>query len=496
MSYITSVTDYKGTFKPSSEGTLVLKITEFDGIAKDPSSITVDITGPGSGGAAVISGGLPFQASTGYYVYVWDIDASQGVGSYTVTWTYVVDGDTRTEVQTIAVADETAFEGSAYSVRVVAFRAGLESHIKSIQNLPVYSEPAKVSRDNSKFYFTFPRWNQSAGVRIYRNEEIVNSGVQVDYFNGNVIFADDLLPGVEVVSADYNFRWFSQQDLDRFLDNALLQLNFAPPSAAYNLNNAPDDHIPAILYGAARDAIRSLMMSILTQEPAQVFGGIEAAKAMFSNLETLKQDYEKDFLYFLENKKYGPYPNSRGIVSPTYTLPGGRSLDPDTRIIVDLSLKNEVFYEDEKTKYIQHRSNVYTVTIKELYKMFHSGHKIKVLSQDDSTGKIVFSPINYVWDSGIKDVYEIETENDLSVRSSLEHNFYVNGRYLSLEQMKKGDSLITYSDNKYEQSTVKSIKKLQNRSRLYDLEVEGTANLFADGIKSHNSRWFRQLFKG
>jgi hypothetical protein len=324
---IRACSDYKGSFKPGSEGTLVLKITSFEGIPEDASSITVSITGPTenvTSASTVVDSASPMHVQTGYYVYVWDIPATQDIGSYEVLWEYTVNSVARSESQSIIISEDTTFEGTAYSLRVIAFRSALENHIKCMQNIPVYSEQSKVSRDNAKFYFSFPRWNQSAGVRIYRNEEIVNSGIEVNYCNGTVTFIDELLEQ-DVITADYNFRWFTEEQLDRFLDNALLQLNFAPPVAGYDLNNAPDNQIPAILYGAARDAYRTLMGCILFQEPAQVFGGPEAAKDLFSQMETLKQNYEKDFLYFLENKKYGAYPSVRAVVTPEYTLPGGRS---------------------------------------------------------------------------------------------------------------------------------------------------------------------------
>ena len=60
--------------------------------------------------------------------------------------------------------------------------------------------------------------------------------------------------------------------------------------------------------------------------------------------------------------------------------------------------------------------------------------------------------------------------------------------------IKIGDELITYKNNKLEKTNVKSIKKGVKQITMYDLEVYETANLFANGIKCHNSRWFRYLF--
>jgi hypothetical protein len=39
----------------------------------------------------------------------------------------------------------------------------------------------------------------------------------------------------------------------------------------------------------------------------------------------LKKNYEESFKGFLDAKKLGPYPKSVAVVTPEYTLPGGRS---------------------------------------------------------------------------------------------------------------------------------------------------------------------------
>jgi hypothetical protein len=67
------------------------------------------------------------------------------------------------------------------------------------------------------------------------------------------------------------------------------------------------------------------MFCLNFQQPAQVFGGTEEAGKAIANFETLKQNYEKDAEKLLEQKKLGPYPKSRMVVTPEFTLPGGRS---------------------------------------------------------------------------------------------------------------------------------------------------------------------------
>ena len=322
---IRAVTEDRGSFKQGGIVDLLLKITDFAGIAVDPTYIECSIAGPVVNVSAeeVIKEGTPFQVAQGYYVYEWDIPDEQEIGQYVATWTYIADGETKQEIQNIYVVEEVD-NPLYYSDRNIAFRMALEKHLSCAQSIPIYYEQSKPSRDRRKFFFTFPRWNQSAGVRVYRNKEIVNSGVEVDFFRGSITFDNQLLDQ-EIVNCDYNFKWFSEEDLDRFLWNAVLAFSAFPPVKEYHLDDIPNIYVPAILYGATKDALRKLMLCITFQQPAQVFGGPEAAKDAFSNLETLKKNYESDWERLTEEKKKGPYPKGWNIVVPEYTLPGGRS---------------------------------------------------------------------------------------------------------------------------------------------------------------------------
>jgi hypothetical protein len=186
---------------------LLLKITDFDGTPVDPSTIECTIIGPVEGpsaaGDVVVTGVTPYQIETGYYVYSWEIDEDQLLGTYDVTWEYIVDGETKYEYQQVVVVESatTSLPSSNYTERLIQFREALEHHIGCAQSIPIYFEQAKPSRDNTTFKFTFKNWNQSPGVQIYKNENVVNSGVEVDYFNGSVTFDTHLLPQ-ETINAE------------------------------------------------------------------------------------------------------------------------------------------------------------------------------------------------------------------------------------------------------------------------------------------------------
>ena len=153
----------------------------------------------------------------------------------------------------------------------------------------------------------------------------VTDGITINYFKGYIVFDQPLTP-YDVVTADYTFRWYSDEELDTFLSNAIARYNTTTPWTNQNWNNLPPNWYGTVLDLAASYAIRNLMMRLLTTEAKLVFGGPEAAKQMFSDLETLKKNYEEQAKEELDNKKLGPYRGlTRMLITETYSLPGGRS---------------------------------------------------------------------------------------------------------------------------------------------------------------------------
>lgn len=326
LSDINATTDTRGTFRQGETVNLYLKIVELGGSPVDPYSIICTISGPTEDDSLTqtVSSGIPFKADTGFYIYSWDIEADENVGTYTADWEYVVDSIEKHEYQNVVVTDGEISAPYFYTEQWMAFRTALEHHIVCAQSIPIFFEQAQKSYDNAVYQFTFKNWNQTAGARVYRNEILVSSGVKIDYLNGKITFSNTLLPQ-EQVNIDYNFRWFDDEALNRFLLNALQSLNNFAPHSGYNLENLPGRYTTVILYGAAKDALRQMMSCLQFQQPAMIFGGTENAQKAFSNFETLKQNYSNDWEKLIEEKKKGPYPTTRMIVTPEYTLPGGRS---------------------------------------------------------------------------------------------------------------------------------------------------------------------------
>lgn len=474
---IRAVADSKGRYKPGSTAFIYLRITTIDGVPIDCSDVNITIRD--NSGSTIIEDS-PDKPTEGFYVYEWIIDEYQLPGDYSVTWDYTIDNVMYYEAQEIVVAEDVDLTSKVYSPNAIAFREALSYYLQCAQCIPVYYEQAKPSHDNKTYRFTFPRWNQTTGVKIYRNNKIMNSGIEINYFKGEVVF-DSTLTKYDMVHADYSFRWFSDEELSLFLENACNDFNTYPPFTRYKLTvnpYIPDIFLPAVIRKAAIDAIRKLMLCLQFQQPQQVFGGADGASKAFSNFETLKKNYEADWEKSATNKRLGPYPKTMVISTPEYTLPGGRCLLASTYGVFSIDGSSPMGLE-----------------MKDIYGIGKTPHSISVLSTCKKTGNIVFAPVTKIWQSGYKKPYEIKTKLGYSLACSDEHLVFANGKYTPLMYLKQGDVVLVYDGGKIIKDTIIKIKEYRRKEMMYDIEVKSTANLFTNGIKTHNSRWFRYLFK-
>lgn len=324
MTQYGQIAEHVGNFSRGTVNSLFLKVTDIDGMAKSAERVKITINSTEPYGEDAVYNEVASTVQSGYYFYEWEISNDAQLGTYLITWTYLIDDVEQSVVQYVVVNDRPEAE-SAYWGFLNDLRVSLEFHIRPAMNIPVYFEQSKPSRDRMKYRFSFPRWNQTAGVKVYRNQEIVESGVTVNYFRGEIEFSEPQSV-YDVINCDYNFRWFDDSALYRFLQNGVDRFNYYPPVSYYSLSQMPDRAITPTIYAATVDALRELMMSLQFQEPQIVFGGPEKSQNVFGNFDTLKKNYEESLKSMLDAKKNGPYTGlTKMIVVPEYTLPGGRS---------------------------------------------------------------------------------------------------------------------------------------------------------------------------
>lgn len=482
-------TQASGFFAPGTQACFFFSFNDIAGNMYDPYDMDVIITDTSS--TTLVESDALDKLEIGRWVYIFNIPRATVAGKYTLTLTYTfetVDGpETETYTEDFVIVEGgTGIRANILTVRQVASRAFVESLIGYTQKIPIYHEPAVLNKARNRCKLTFPRWNQIAGADVYLNGEIMETGYSVQWDKGYIDFTNPVA-SFDEVWASYNFRWLTDDELDGFVEQGVNEVNIFPPQTAYTLNTIEDRWVIVALYSAAVNVLRRWLMDIQFVEPAKIFGTLQRANDVFSHLESLKRNYEEDKKMFLEQKKRGSYVGqTRTLVTPTFTLPGGRCVCSKTTIkigIFDLSFEKQSPF-------------VYTTTVKEAYDLFENGKNIQVYSHR-SDGTIGLEPISKIWQSGMKEVYEVTTYNGHYVQASEDHLFFVVDKgYLPLKELKIDDQLLTLSEsNELEASTIEEITFV-GEVETFDIEVPTSENLFANGIKCHNSRWFRYLFKG
>ena len=320
----------EGSYVVGTLATFFYTFTDITGNLYDPSDLTIEIAEPDgtvvTTGAGTDDGSKFDKIELGVFSFTWNIPSDATTGKYSATLTYVVeriDGPT-TEIITEYFIVIEGGQGSA-TLREVATRRYVEFELGYIQRIPIFEEPIRFNLARTTGRLSFPRWNQTAGVEVFVNGNPKETGFTPDYLKGRISFANAIFRG-DQVDASYNFRWFTDEELDSFIEQGVNIVNLYPPQTTGTINNIADRWVIVALHGAIIFALRRWMADVQFQEPAKIFGSMERAQQVFGNWDTLKKDYESMFDKMLEQKKYGPYVGlTKTLTTPEFTLPGGRS---------------------------------------------------------------------------------------------------------------------------------------------------------------------------
>lgn len=464
----------KGSFVVGTTACFFFTFFDNNGYLFDPSNINATITD--INGSTVETIDAADKLELGTYILNWDIPSSTNSGKYTITLTYTVETSSGPEDRNFSEDFVVGESGIGFvKYRQISSRNFLESLIHECQNIPVYHEPAILNKNRNLAKLTFPMWNQNSRVTILINNQVKESGFSVDYVNGQITF-DNALSSYDQILVSYNFRWFTDEDLDSFVEQGINMFNLWPPQSVYNVSNIPDRFLIVGLHGAAVLALRRLLIGLIYQQPAKVYGSLQRAQEVHSMLMDQKKNYEDWLKTMLEQKKYGPYPSTRTITVPEYTLPGGRCLSRYSTISYKI-LGNE---------------EILNSSIENIYELFQLGCKIFV--QSDDGGSVCFELISKIWPSGEKELLHIETDSGHFIDVSEDHIMFRPDAEVPASKLIEGDMLCVLKENKICTSKIKQISRLPAETT-FDVEIPSTENLFVNSIKCHNSRWFRYLFK-
>ena len=288
-------------------------------------------------GTIIMENTLMFRAAEGYYFLDWEVPDDLTPTQYLAIFSSDLDSQVfeKTQIINIMANDPNLIRSQQIlnANKENELIVGLYMMIKASMEIPVWDEQALISNNGLKACFTFKRWNIFYNkTTIYRNGEIMNTGYTIDYDNGEVTF-DSALTENDTIHADYNFQWFSPEEVSWFLHLAVQEINVQPPGSSFQLGNAPANWAPGIIYGASINALRRLIHDLSYQQPQVVYGihpaqygegGGGAANAL-ENFKYLKENYEKIFEEIKKDIKWQQWPTIGMIIAPEFTMPGGRS---------------------------------------------------------------------------------------------------------------------------------------------------------------------------
>jgi hypothetical protein len=339
----------------------------------------------------------------------------------------------------------------------------------------------RTSRFSTTYSLAYRNWNQDPRPIVRLNNRIIDDGWFVDY-NGR-IYLDGLMAPEDSVNVTYNFAYFSTEEILSFLDLGLKMMNSTPPaSIIYNsINSMPREWDAPVLLYAAVTAMKRLIFGLNWQEKFVIFARPDdpnAAQQAISNFKDLYTDYNTTWLEIKKNAKTMKLYGMSQTVTPEYSLPGGRCLSSSTYISCKINNGDEE-----------------GLTIKEIFNLFSQGEDIKVLSLRDNN-QLDYVSVSNVWDSGNKLTYVLKTE-DAEIRLTEEHLVYMprENKYKPVMNITEVDYIYILKGNKLVEQKLITNPEEYKIEEVYDIEVPETENFIGNNIVSHNSRWFRYLFK-
>jgi len=112
--------------------------------------------------------------------------------------------------------------------------------------------------------------------------------------------------------------------------------------------------------------------------------------------------------------------------------------------------------------------------------------KFEILCFDHSTKRNIYKPIQAIQKRSTNFIYEIKTENGIIIYATAEHLFYIENKkeYIAIKYLNSGDIFLTQYGQQEKINTI--IARKVPQTIVYDIQVEGTNNFFANEILVHN----------
>jgi len=277
---------------------------------------------------------LAKREAQGIWYVDWFVPFSLPVGSYYDIWTFKWDSNTPVEAVfefDVHPAGQVNFWSSPAIVNQISdnvlamIRDLSNDFIYEAQHIPVYWEQAYRTEDVDTVTTAYGNWNRDFKPLVRKNNRLVTDWV-VDY-NGRIRFNSSLDPE-DTVYVTYKFAYFSSEEMLDFLMAGLYAMNGTPPASEtyMGLGGMPFVWVYGVLLYAAMTAFQRLVFGLAWQERAIIYGETpELQQRAMDNIAKIYADYNETWKEWAKNIKSRKLPGISMIVTPEYTLPGGRS---------------------------------------------------------------------------------------------------------------------------------------------------------------------------
>lgn len=237
-------------------------------------------------------------------------------------------------------------------------KASLGYQISDLLNIPIHDEEVIFGRGRTTATLAFANWNywprpeiritgSSDGSNdpytildetepIYQTQDAIQNypdglKYKLDY-QGRIYFlkADDTPCAVDnsdIVYASYSVRLFTGNEMNNALYMALQSINCVPgTNKIQSVMYAPYYYDPALIAGASYFLLRGLLTRLGQRETRLLIQDNDNEHYdPISNIRENVKLYKDDFDNILKTIGKLHYPKMLGIVSPTTSMPGGRS---------------------------------------------------------------------------------------------------------------------------------------------------------------------------
>lgn len=278
------------------------------------------------------------------------------------------------KVEEIDVNGATLSTSEAFNGDELLTKSSLRYELEHLLNLPIYDEEVLFHKNRTRATTAFPFWNYypRPEIRITGASEegdqdsmialsefspvykTINGDIDpLDYnikgesnaltngnnypnglkvkldYNSNIYFVNSSGSPVSIepydtVFCSYNVKAFTSQHMNAALYMALQVINSQPGATKYStVANSPYYYEPAIVYGACYFLLRNLTVQLTQRQRRLLLEDPDAR--VIDDIRQAANMYKEQFDNLVKSLPISRFPGIRGVVTPEFNMPGGRS---------------------------------------------------------------------------------------------------------------------------------------------------------------------------